>query len=297
MTAIGIIGLGVIGGNLAAWLAANRDEVHGFDIDPAAAERAASGGVNVASSRAELIDRSTIVATSLPNLGAIEASYFAEDGLIARHRPGLVTLECSTVPTALARRITAERKAAGGAAVEAPVIGIGPDARAGRLFLMVAGDDADIELAKPFLEAAGRGWHRTGPSGTAAIVKGIHNGVGYATICAIAEAIALAEQHGITAETLIHIMREGHGAAASVMLDRHGEEMAKSASQARPYNPIPLKDANALGTLLEGGIGEALPMLATMVETYRRELAASDIGVPERLTRRARERLAAAGSA
>ena len=68
--------------------------------------------------------------------------------------------------------------------------------------------------------------------------------------------------------------------------------MAKSAHEAGPYNPIPLKDAQALGTLLEGRVGDALPMLATMVETYRRELAASDIAVPERLTRRARQRLA-----
>jgi 3-hydroxyisobutyrate dehydrogenase-like beta-hydroxyacid dehydrogenase len=291
---IGIIGLGEIGGNLAAWLAASGHEVHGFDISEEAARRAAAVGVTIAPSRADLLERSTFVATSLANLDAIQASYFAEDGLIARHRPGLVTLECSTVPLALARRITAERKAAGGAAVESPVIGIGPDARAGRLFLMAAGDDDDIAAAKPFLDAAGRGWQHTGASGTAAIVKGLNNGVGYATVCAIAEAIALAEQHGIAAETLIHVMHEGRGAGASVMLDRHGEEMAQSASEARPYNPIPLKDAEALGTLLEGHASKALPTLATMVDTYRRELAGSDIGVPERLTRRARQRLAGA---
>ena len=291
---IGIIGLGEIGGNLAAWLAASGHEVHGFDPSVEAAERATARGTQIAASRADLIARADIVATSLPSLAAIEASYFAADGLIAGHRPGLVTLECSTVPPDMAQRITARRKAAGGAAVEAAVVGIGTAARAGRLFFIVAGTDTDIALAEPFLAAAGRGWQRTGASGTAAIAKGLNNGVGYATICAIAEAIALAEHHGIAAGTLVHIMREGGGAGGSVMLDRHGAEMVNSAREARPYNPIPLKDAEALGALLEGRTGEALPILATMVATYRRELAASDVGVPERLTRRARQRLAGA---
>jgi 3-hydroxyisobutyrate dehydrogenase-like beta-hydroxyacid dehydrogenase len=292
---IGIIGLGEIGGNLAAWLAASGHEVHGFDPSAEAAQRATARGVHMAASRTALIERSEFVATSLPSLAAIETSYFAEDGLIAGHRPGLVTLECSTVPPDLARRITAERKAAGGVAVESPVVGIGPDARAGKLFFIVAGSDEDVESVRPFLEAAGRDWQRTGASGTAAIAKGLNNGVGYATICAVAEAVALAEHHGIAAETLVHIMRGGGGAGSSVVLDRHGAEMAKSASGARPYNPIPLKDAEALGKLLEGRAGDALPMLATMVATYRRDLADSDIGVPERLTRRARQRLEGAG--
>ena len=289
---IGIIGLGDIGGNLAGWLASQGLAVTGFDIDPGACERAASRGVAIAPSRAALIAGADLVATSLPSLAAIEETAFAGDGLVAAG-DRIVSVECSTTPPALARRITAERIAAGGAAVEASVIGIGKDAAAGELFFMAAGRPQDIERARPFFDVAGRGWRIVGESGTASVAKVLNNAVGAVTLCAIAEAIALAESHGIAGDVVVDVMVTGAGAGHSVVLDRHGAFMA-GAKPARPFNPITLKDSEAMGALLTPGLGEGLPMLAAMVETYRRELARTEVAGPERLTDAARRRLAGA---
>ncbi len=288
---IGIIGLGDIGGNLAAWLVGQGHAVAGYDIDAAASARAAGRGVTVAASRAALIAQSELVVTSLPSLTAIEESYFAPDGLVPAGRPDLFTVECSTVPPELARRITAARIAAGGGAIEASVIGIGKDAAAGALYFMVAGRAGDIDSAQAFLDAAGRGWRHVGDSGTAALAKVLNNAVGAVTLCAIAEALAFAEANGIAPDVLVDVMRTGAGAGKSVVLDRHGTFMA-GAAPARPFNPISLKDSQALGALLTPALHRSLPMLGAMVETYRRALADCDIAVPERLTAEARGRLA-----
>lgn len=293
---IGIIGLGDIGGNLAAWLAGQGWAVTGYDIDAAASARAAGKGVGVAPSRAALIEQSELVVTSLPSLGAIEESYFAPDGLVAAGRPDLLTVECSTVPPDLARRITTERIAAGGGAIEASVIGIGKDAAAGALFFMVAGDAGNIDRARPFLDGGGRGWRHVGDSGTASITKVLNNAVGAVTLCAIAEALAFAEANGIAPDVLVDVMQKGAGAGASVVLDRHGIFMA-GAAPARPYNPISLKDSQALGDLLTPALCRDLPMLATMTETYRHVLAGSKVAVPERLTAEVRDRLSGTPSA
>jgi 3-hydroxyisobutyrate dehydrogenase len=288
---IGIIGLGDIGGNLAAWLAGQGHAVSGYDIDPKATACAAARGVTPAGSRSELARHAEVIATSLADLEAVRATYFAEDGLVALAGRDTVTVECSTLPLDLARQITTARLETGGAAIEAPVIGIGKDAAAGRLFLMAAGDAASIDRARPFLDAAGRGWLATGASGTAAIAKALNNGIGAVTLCAIAEALALAEHHGIAPATLVEAMRTGAGAGASVVLDRHGPHMAAAGQSTRPYNPIAKKDALALGDLLTGAIGDALPMLNGMVETYRRELAAATVAAPEILTLNAQKTL------
>ncbi|MEZ5866254.1 MAG: NAD(P)-binding domain-containing protein [Geminicoccaceae bacterium] len=293
---IGIIGLGDIGGNLAAWLAAGGHAVTGYDIDPAAMARAAAQGVAPAASRAELVERADVIATSLADLDAVRTTYFAEDGLVALAGPDRVTVECSTLPPDLTREITAARARAGGAAVEAAVIGIGKDAAAGQLYLMVAGDPAAIDRARPFLDAAGRGWLPTGASGTAAIAKALNNGVGAATMCAIAEALALAAHHGISPATLVEAMRTGAGAGASVVLDRHGAFMAAAEASTRPFNPIARKDAAALGALLPDAVAAALPTLAGMVETYRETLTDARLAAPELLARRAHQRLKEATS-
>ncbi len=293
---IGVIGLGDIGGNLAAWLAAAGHEVAGYDIDPAAAARAAARGVTPVGSRAELVDRADIIATSLADLEAVRTTYFAPDGLVALAGADRVTVECSTLPPDFTREITAARRKSGAAALEAAVIGIGKDALAGQLYLMVAGDPASIERARPFLDAAGRGWLLMGASGTAAVAKVLNNGVGAATMCAIAEALALAAHHGIEPAALVEAMRTGAGAGASVVLDRHGTFMAEAEASTRPFNPIASKDTAALGVLLPGAVAAALPMLAGMVETYRETLTDAQVAAPEVLARCARQRLKEATS-
>lgn len=288
---IGIIGLGDIGGNLAAWLAAAGHAVTGYDIDPAAMARAAARGVTPVGSRAELVGRAEIIVTSLADLEAVRTTYFAPDGLVALAGADRVTVECSTLPPDLTREITAARARTGGAAVEAAVIGIGKDAAAGQLYLLVAGDPASIDRARPFLDAAGRGWLPMGASGTAAIAKVLNNGVGAATMCAIAEALALAAHHGIAPATLVEAMRTGAGAGASVVLDRHGAFMAEAEASTRPFNPIASKDAAALGALLTDTVAAALPALAGMVETYRENLIDAEVAAPEVLARCAHRRL------
>jgi len=287
---IGVVGLGDIGGNLARWLVKRRQHVIGFDTADDARSRARDAGVEIAATRAELAAASQFVVTSLAEIAAIEETYLAADGLVALQHEGLVTLECSTVPTELARRLTAARRRAGGAAIEASVIGTGKEARAGALYFLVSGDAADIARAKPMLEMAGRGWQTMGGSGTASIAKLLNNGVGAATICAIAEALALAARHGIEPRALVEAMLEGAGAGRSVVLERHGRFMAGE-QPARRFNPIALKDSQGLAALLQAAGRDALPVLSRTIDSYAHELPPSPVAAPERLAQAALARL------
>ena len=157
---------------------------------------------------------------------------------------------------------------------------------------MVAGEAAAIDRARPFLDAAGRFWLTTGASGTAAIAKALNNGVGAVTLCAIAEALALAEHHGIAPAVLVEAMRKGAGAGASVVLDRHGPHMAAAAKH-QALQPDRQEEPGA-GRPADRRAGTALPMLAAMVETYRCQLADARTAAPEILTRHAQKTLAEA---
>lgn len=287
---IAIVGLGEIGGGIARYLAGTGTRVAGFDIALAARDRASDAGVRIAASIAHAVTLAPVVATSLPSEAAVRAAYLGPDGLVAAGAR-IVTCDLSTVPVALAREIAEARQSAGGHHVEGALIGVGKDAEAGQMHFMFAGDEASVLSLAPLLRAGGKGHVRFDRPGDAILAKILNNGVGQATLAAVAEALALAQAAGLSRTALVASMLRGQGAGHSVVLERHGRAMAADEDGPGP-GALAVKDAKALAEAI-GGYRAALPILATTADALVDAMAVEKCGRQGvALTRRAVDRVA-----
>ncbi|TFV58072.1 3-hydroxyisobutyrate dehydrogenase [Mycobacterium sp. PS03-16] len=208
MTTIAFLGLGNMGGPMAANLAAAGHTVRGFDPVPALAEAAQAKGVTVFGSGPEAVTEAEVVLTSLPN-GAIVKAVYA-DALPAAKADTLF-IDTSTISVADAREINAQAAERGFAQLDAPVSGGVKGATAGTLAFMVGGDDAAVERARPILEPmAGKVVH-CGASGTGQAAKLCNNMVLAVQQIAIGEAFVLAEKLGLSAQSLFDVITGATG--------------------------------------------------------------------------------------
>jgi 3-hydroxyisobutyrate dehydrogenase-like beta-hydroxyacid dehydrogenase len=175
-------------------------------------------------------------------------------------------------------------------AIEASVVGLGSDARAGNLFFIVSGEPHAVTQAGEFLNHAGRGKIYIGPSGSAAVVKLLNNAIGAVTLCAIAEALAVVRELGIDPSLLVEAVREGHGDGYSTIFERHAFHMANWQKSMRPFSPIPLKDARGVAELI-GDRGSAVPHLAAMTVVYQSALVNAERPAAETMAQFAEHRL------
>ena len=232
-----------------------------------------------------VLDAADLIIVSLPSIDALEATYRA----VARSRPrrGAIVLECSTVHPDMARRLAGASASAGFRHLDVGVIGLAAEAEAGELYFLVGGEGGDVERAAPVLEVCGRGTAHLGPVGAAAAAKVLNNGIGIATMLVLAEAVADAERSGIDPAAFVTAVREGRGAGASVVFDRHAGWAAEP-GRAQPPTPIALKDARALASLIEGA-REACPMLSLAVDRVEALIGADAAGGAGLVTSAARD--------
>ncbi len=268
---IGIVGLGMIGGGMAGSAVRAGHRVVGYDIAEAACERARAQGVEAAADLHGVVAEADIIVVSLASPGALQATWQGADGILQTAEPGKITIETSTVAPAYAGEVTAAATARGLRHVEASVVGIGKDADAGALYYYTSGDHAAVAAAVPFFAATGRGHAYLGPSGAAAIAKVLNNAIGYTTVVAIAEALAVAKRHGIDLDQFVRVVREGRGAGDSVVFQRHAEAMANYSAQEKGDGTIYLKDTAALADLLAATDGR-YDILEDMIAKYRAAL-------------------------
>lgn len=281
---IGVIGLGEIGGGIAATLARRGHTVWGYDISAEACCKARENGVREASSLGDMLANCDIIATSLSSLAAIEETYFGAGGLSSSNKPDLLTIECSTVAPDFARRITKAIYETGKTAIEASVVGVGMDAQAGNLFFVVSGAPQAVARASGFLDHAGRGHVHVGPSGSASVIKLLNNAIGAVTLCGVAEALALVRDLGIDPAAFVEAVREGRGDGYSRVFERHAPYMAKWRESTRHPNPIALKDAEAVASLIDGRAAN-FGQLASMVSTYKSLMPRTTLPAAETLVR------------
>ncbi|WP_431868484.1 3-hydroxyisobutyrate dehydrogenase [Nocardiopsis eucommiae] len=214
MTAIAFVGLGNMGGPMAANLVAAGHDVTGYDLVPEALERAAGAGVRVAGSAAEAVAGADVVITMLPSGRHLLAAYRGDggsEGLLADARPGTLFLDCSTVDVADARAANAAAVEAGHRAMDAPVSGGVAGAEGGTLTFMVGAEEADLATARPLLDVmGGRAVHCGGPGGGQA-AKICNNMVLGASMLAVSEAFVLGERLGLTHQALYDVMSTASG--------------------------------------------------------------------------------------
>jgi 3-hydroxyisobutyrate dehydrogenase len=208
MTTIAFLGLGHMGGPMAANLLAAGHTVRGFDPVPTLAAAAEEKGAQIFDSGAKAASEADVVITSLPNGGIVKAVY-AE--VLPAAREGTLLIDTSTISVDDAREIHGQATQRGLAQLDAPVSGGVKGATAGTLAFMVGGEVDAVERARPVLEPlAGKIIH-CGASGTGQAAKLCNNMVLAVQQIAAGEAFVLAEKLGLSAQSLFDVITGATG--------------------------------------------------------------------------------------
>lgn len=200
---IGFIGLGNMGGPMAANLAKAGHAVTGFDMTDVAIE-----GVTMAESAEETATGRDVVITMLPNGQILRA---VADQVIPVMQKGAVLLDCSTVDVESARAVAMQAQDAGLSALDAPVSGGVGGAQGGTLTFMVGGDDAGFNTAKELFDIMGQKAVHCGPSGNGQAAKICNNMILGATMIVTCEAFALADKLGLDRQAMFDVVSTSSG--------------------------------------------------------------------------------------
>ena len=209
MSNIAFLGLGNMGGPMAANLVKAGHTVTGFDVVAAALEHSKADGVTIAADANSAVADAEVVITMLPGGSHVLGAY--RDGLIAAAPPGTLFIDSSTIDVDDARAAAAMAAAAGHRAIDAPVSGGVVGATAGTLTFMVGADDDDFALAEPILQVmAGRVVH-CGTSGAGQAAKVCNNMILGISMIAVSEAFVLGEKLGLSNQALFDVASSASG--------------------------------------------------------------------------------------
>ncbi|MFP5395952.1 MAG: 3-hydroxyisobutyrate dehydrogenase [Alphaproteobacteria bacterium] len=214
MTRIAFIGLGNMGGGMAANLVKAGHDVHAFDLSAEALARAKDNGCQTYTSVREAVQGADAVVSMLPNGAIVESVYTAD---VIGHAPtSALLLDCSTIDVATARKVEEAARAAGYEMVDAPVSGGIAAANGGTLTFMVGGSTEAFAKAEPILSAMGKAVIHAGGSGAGQAAKICNNMILGATMIATCEAFALADKLGLDLQTFFDISSKASGQSWSM---------------------------------------------------------------------------------
>lgn len=214
MARIGFIGLGNMGGGMAANLAKAGHDVRAFDLSAEALDRAKAVGCLPAATAAEAVTDAEFVVTMLPAGKHVRAVY---EGDVFAAVPGTaLLLDCSTIDVASAKAVGAAAQAKGLAMVDAPVSGGIAAAAGGTLTFMVGGSNEHFGRAEPILAAMGKAVIHAGPLGSGQAAKICNNMLLGATMVATCEAFLLAQKLGLDPQTFFDISSKASGQSWSM---------------------------------------------------------------------------------
>jgi 3-hydroxyisobutyrate dehydrogenase-like beta-hydroxyacid dehydrogenase len=258
---VAVVGTGRMGGAMVGTLRRAGFEVLAFNRTPAKAEAAAEAtGARVAGSAAEAAAGAGVVIGSLTD-DTVEDAYRGPQGIAAGLRPGAVVLETSTIDprTALALGpLVAER---GASLLDAPVSGSVPLVERGELTVMVGGDAAALERARPVLDALAANVFHVGELGAGATVKLVVNAVLHGLNLALSEGLVLAEKAGVARTAAYDVLASSAVAAPFVHYKRAAFEHPEQTPVAFSLH-LAAKDLDlALG--LAGQAGATMEQAAT----------------------------------
>ena len=273
---IAFIGLGNMGGGMAANLVAAGHEVHAFDLSAEAMARAADNGCTPHATVAAAVAGADTVVSMLPNGAIVDQVYRAD--VLGKAPAAALLIDCSTIDVATARMVAEAAEAAGHAMVDAPVSGGIAAANAGTLTFMVGGPPEAFARAEPVLAAMGKAVIHAGASGAGQAAKICNNMILGATMIATCEAFKLAERLGLDLATFYDISSKASGQSWSMTA----------------YCPVPgVWPETPADRDYQGGFATAL-----MLKDLKLAMAAAaDVGAPVPMGHRAEELYAEFASA
>jgi L-threonate 2-dehydrogenase len=229
--AVGIVGVGIMGGAIAQSLVADGLAVQGFDPDPRRQDHLRHIGATVAGSAAEVARGADLVLASLPSAAALDETVTS---LLAAPRAGLVIAELSTLPIPDKER-GRDRLAAGGMILlDCPISGTGAQAATRDLAVYASGDRAAFDRAEPVFAHFARVSHYLGAFGNGSRMKFVANLLVAVHNVASAEAMVLGLKSGLDPATIVKVI--GSGAGNSRIFELRAPLMAKD-----EYQPATMK--------------------------------------------------------
>src|SRR3954449_11813529 len=208
MTSIAFIGLGNMGGPMAANLVKAGRKVTGFDLSEASRNQAKADGAAIADSAASAVKGAEVVVTMLP-AGKHVLSVWSE--ILPAMAKGSLIIDCSTIDVESAKQAHALAAKHGIASVDAPVSGGTGGASVGTLTFMFGGADKAFAAAKPVLENMGKKIVHCGGAGAGQGVKICNNMVLAVSMIAVGEAFSLAEKLGLSHQAVFDVVSTSSG--------------------------------------------------------------------------------------
>lgn len=274
MAVIGFIGLGNMGGPMAANLAKAGNEVRGYDRIPEALSRHAASGGRVAASVAEAVTGADVVITMLPAGAHVREVLTGPDGVARSASRTALLIDCSTIDIATARELHGIAAADGFAMLDAPVSGGVAGATAGTLTFMVGGAEQTFARAQPVFQVMGRSIIHAGGPGAGQAAKLCNNLILGISMIGVGEAFALARRLGLSDQALFDISAKSSGQCWSLTSYCPVPGPVPTSPANREYQPgfataLMLKDLTLAVQAAEQS-GSATPLGDAAAAIYRR---------------------------
>jgi len=206
---VGFIGLGTMGGRMAANLQAAGFKLVVHDLHRQAASHHLNADATWADSPRALASDADVIFSSLPEPSDVEMVTLGEQGLAAGIKPGAAYFDLSTNSPSVVKKLHTVLATKGAHMLDAPVSGGPAGAASRKLAIWVGGDENVFNQYRAVLDAMGDKAAYIGPIGSATVAKLVHNMANYAIICALAEAFTMGVKAGVEPLALWQAVRQG----------------------------------------------------------------------------------------
>ncbi len=263
MTSIGFIGLGVMGRPMAGNLLEAGHDLVVYNPSPAAVEELVGRGAEAAGNPAEVAGQAEVVMIMVPDSPQVAEVMLGEDGVLSAATDGQLVIDLSSIAPASAASVAEQARERGVRFLDAPVSGGEQGAIDGTLSIMVGGEAADFDTAKPLLDVLGKTVIHVGPPGAGQTVKLANQMLVGGIIELVSEAFVLLEASGVDMAAAVQVL--AGGLAGNAILDKKAAGML--AHEFDPGFRIDLhhKDlTNALAAARD--LGVAVPVTAVVAQ-------------------------------
>jgi 2-hydroxy-3-oxopropionate reductase len=229
MSSIAFIGLGIMGSPMAVHLQNAGHDVVGYNPSPEKTKALVDAGGRAADSVADAVRDAEVVAVMVPDSPDVQDVLAGEDGVFANAKEGTLVIDFSSIRPDVTVELAKTAQDKGFRLLDAPVSGGEAGARNAALSIMVGGDAADFEAAKPVFDAVGKTIVHVGGNGAGQTVKAANQLIVAANIEALAEAVVFLEAYGVDLGAALDVL--GGGLAGSKVLDQKRDNMTSKSFQ------------------------------------------------------------------
>jgi 3-hydroxyisobutyrate dehydrogenase-like beta-hydroxyacid dehydrogenase len=262
---IGFVGLGTMGALIVPRLMQAGYTVTGWNRSRDKAQPLIEAGMKIGETPRAIAEQSEIVFSIVTDAAAVKAVALGPDGIVSGLRKGGIYIDMSTIDPDASRSIAAEFVKAGSVMLDGPISGSPVTVKAGQASVMIGGDEAAFERAKPVLFAIGPKVTRIGGNGLACQMKIAINLLLMVEVICFGEAIALAEMGGVAREVAVDAVLKS--VAASPVLGYRGPFILEGKMPQIPLADVTLQQKDmSLALDLGRRLGSPLPLAAAANE-------------------------------